>query len=110
MAGSSAGSTNRSTCSEARRSTATTWRARSAFPCARLQSATKNVHGVSLRHYLRLKRLWSARRLLVSGSAGLSVTAAALATGFCHMGEFSRGYKSAFGEMPSETLEQGRHF
>ncbi len=75
-----------------------------------LQSATKTIHGMSLHQYLRLKRLWSTRKLLVSGNAGLTVKAAALANGFCHMGDFSRGYKEAFGEMPSETLAQGRHF
>lgn len=75
-----------------------------------LQSATRVVHGMSLHQYLKLKRLWSARKLLVSGNSGLTVKAAALANGFCHMGEFSSGYKSTFGEMPSETLARGRHF
>lgn len=74
-----------------------------------LQSATKTVHGMSLHQYLRLKRLWSTRKLLVSGNAGLTVKAAALANGFFHMGDFSRGYKEAFGEVPSETLAQGRY-
>ncbi len=74
-----------------------------------LQTATRAVHGVSLHHYLRLKRLWSARRALLSGAAGLSVKAAALGNGFWHMGEFSRSYKSTFDEMPSETLAKGRY-
>ncbi len=75
-----------------------------------LQTATKVVHGMSLHHYLRLKRLWSTRKLLVSGNAGLTVKAAALANGFWHMGDFSRAYQSAFGEMPSATLAHGRYF
>lgn len=74
-----------------------------------LQSATRTVHGVSLHHYLRLKRLWSARKQLTTGSTGLTVKAAALGNGFCHMGDFSKDYRSAFGEMPSETLARGRH-
>lgn len=73
-----------------------------------LQTATNAVHGVSLHHYLRLKRLWSTRVQLMTGPAGLSVKAAALGNGFWHMGDFSRGYRLAFGETPSETLAQGR--
>jgi AraC-like DNA-binding protein len=73
-----------------------------------LQTATHAVHGVSLHHYLRLKRLWATRIQLMTGSAGLSVKAAALGNGFWHLGDFSRGYRLAFGETPSETLAQGR--
>ena len=73
-----------------------------------LQTATHAVHGVSLHHYLRLKRLWSTRMQLMSGFSGLSVKAAALGNGFWHLGDFSRGYRVAFGEMPSETLARSR--
>jgi AraC-like DNA-binding protein len=73
-----------------------------------LQTATHAVHGVSLHHYLRLKRLWATRILLMTGSAGASVKAAALGNGFWHLGDFSRGYRLAFGETPSETLARGR--
>ncbi|MBR0816552.1 helix-turn-helix domain-containing protein [Bradyrhizobium liaoningense] len=73
-----------------------------------LQTATHAVHGVSLHHYLRLKRLWSTRIQLMTGSAGLSVKAAALGNGFWHLGDFSRSYKMTFGEAPSETLARGR--
>ncbi|WP_375309654.1 helix-turn-helix domain-containing protein [Bradyrhizobium sp. A5] len=73
-----------------------------------LQTATHAVHGVSLHHYLRLKRLWSTRIQLMTGGAGLSVKAAALGNGFWHLGDFSRGYKMTFGEAPSETLARGR--
>ncbi|MES1149035.1 MAG: helix-turn-helix domain-containing protein [Bradyrhizobium guangdongense] len=73
-----------------------------------LQSATQAVHGLSLHNYLRLKRLWATRKLLLTAKAGLSVKAAALANGFWHMGDFSKGYKAMFGEMPSETLIRSR--
>jgi AraC family ethanolamine operon transcriptional activator len=75
-----------------------------------LQSATQAVHGVSLHHHLRLKRLWSTRTQLMTGGNGTSVKAAALANGFWHMGEFSKLYKTMFGEMPSGTLAQARDF
>lgn len=75
-----------------------------------LQTATHAVHGVSLHHYLRLKRLWSVRTQLMIGGNGLTIKAAALANGFWHMGEFSKVYKTIFGEMPSETLANARYF
>jgi AraC family ethanolamine operon transcriptional activator len=78
------------------------------FSVRTLQTATHAVHGVSLHHYLRLKRLWSTRIQLMTGGAGLSVKAAALGNGFWHLGDFSRGYKMTFGEAPSETLARGR--
>jgi AraC-like DNA-binding protein len=73
-----------------------------------LQTATQAVHGVSLHHHLRLKRLWSTRIQLMTGSAGLSVKAAALGNGFWHLGDFAKSYKMTFGETPSETLARGR--
>ncbi|MDE5443968.1 helix-turn-helix domain-containing protein [Bradyrhizobium sp. CSA207] len=75
-----------------------------------LQTAARAVHGVSLHHYLRLKRLWSVRTQLMTGGSGLTIKAAALANGFWHMGEFSKVYKTMFGEMPSETLANARYF
>ena len=73
-----------------------------------LQVATHAVHGVSLHRYLRLKRLWSVRVQLMTGGDGLTVKAAALGNGFWHMGDFSKSYRLAFGETPSETLAHGR--
>ncbi|MGY8709335.1 helix-turn-helix domain-containing protein [Bradyrhizobium sp. 18BD] len=73
-----------------------------------LQTATRAVHGLSLHHYLRLKRLWATRVQLMTRGAGVSVKAAALGNGFWHLGDFSRGYRQAFGETPSETLARGR--
>lgn len=73
-----------------------------------LQIAMQAVHGVSLHHYLRLKRMWAVRVQLMTGASGLTVKAAALSNGFWHLGDFSIGYKRAFGEMPSETLARGR--
>lgn len=73
-----------------------------------LQIAAQAVHGVSLHHYLRLKRLWSVRVQLMTGGDGLTVKAAALGNGFWHLGDFAKGYRLAFGEAPSETLARGR--
>lgn len=46
--------------------------------------------------------LWDARR------SGLSVTTAALAQDFGHLGRFSQQYRTLFGELPSETLQRIR--
>lgn len=73
-----------------------------------LQTAVHAVTGVNLYHYLRLKRLWAARQQLTTGSLGLTIKAAARANGFWHMSEFTRTYRAAFGEAPSQTLARGR--
>jgi AraC-like DNA-binding protein len=49
------------------------------------------------------RRLEIARSLLSSARAP-AVTAAALQSGFSHLGRFSVAYKRAFGESPSDTL------
>lgn len=73
-----------------------------------LQNAVHAVAGVNLYHYLRLKRLWAARQQLTTGSSGLTIKTAARANGFWHMSEFTRTYKTAFGEAPSQTLARAR--
>jgi AraC-like DNA-binding protein len=69
-----------------------------------LQTATRAVQGMTLHQYLRLKRLWLVRCRLT----GLSVKNAALVNGFWHLGEFSRSYRAAFGELASETLARAQ--
>lgn len=58
--------------------------------------------------YIRQIRLEAARRRLLLGLPRDTVTAAALASGFNHMGEFAAAYRNAFGERPSQTLRQAR--
>nr|WP_244645884.1 helix-turn-helix domain-containing protein [Bradyrhizobium campsiandrae] len=69
-----------------------------------LQLAVQAVHGASLHQHLRNKRLWSLRAQLARGTPATSVSSAAFANGFSHMGELSQLYKVTFGELPSETL------
>jgi len=73
-----------------------------------LQLAVQAIHGASLHQHLRNKRLWSLRAQLAKGLPATSVSAAALANGFSHMGELSQLYKITFGELPSETLLRSR--
>jgi AraC-like DNA-binding protein len=71
-----------------------------------MHDAVKRYRGMSLHRYLR-RRLWLVRKRLIEGSQ--SVKACALAFGFWHLSEFSRSYRSQFGETPSETLAMSKH-
>ncbi|MGY3445929.1 MULTISPECIES: helix-turn-helix domain-containing protein [unclassified Bradyrhizobium] len=71
-----------------------------------LHDAIQRYRGISLHRYLRLRRLWLVRKQLLAGAP--SVKACALAYGFWHLSDFSRSYRSHFGEAPSETLAAAR--
>ncbi|MVT68302.1 helix-turn-helix domain-containing protein [Bradyrhizobium pachyrhizi] len=71
-----------------------------------LHDAIQRYRGVSLHRYLRLRRLWLVRQQLLAGAP--SVKTCALAYGFWHLSDFSRSYRSQFGEAPSETLAAAR--
>ncbi|WLA45132.1 helix-turn-helix domain-containing protein [Bradyrhizobium elkanii] len=71
-----------------------------------LHDAIQRYRGISLHRYLRLRRLWLVRQQLLAGAP--SVKTCALAYGFWHLSDFSRSYRSQFGEAPSETLAASR--
>lgn len=71
-----------------------------------LQGVVQRYRGMPLHQYLRIRRLWLVRRRLLAGA--VSVKATALAMGFWHLGDFSRSYRTMFGEMPSETLSRSK--
>jgi AraC-like DNA-binding protein len=71
-----------------------------------MHDAVQRYRGMSLHRYLRLRRLWLVRQRLLAGTP--SVKACALACRFWHLSDFSRSYRSQFGESPSETLARGR--
>ncbi len=71
-----------------------------------MHDAVKRYRGMSLHRYLRLRRLWLVRQRLLAGT--YSVKACALAFGFWHLSDFSRIYRSQFGESPSDTLARSR--
>lgn len=69
-----------------------------------LQSAFHAAHGLGPMQWLRRERLAAVRRALLAGDdAPASISQAALAHGFTHLGEFSRAYREAYGETPSRT-------
>ncbi|MGL9617983.1 AraC family transcriptional regulator [Bradyrhizobium sp. U531] len=71
-----------------------------------MHDVVRRYRGMSLHRYLRLRRLWLVRQRLLAGAD--SVKTVALAFGFWHLSDFSRGYRQQFGETPSQTLERGR--
>ena len=73
-----------------------------------LQKASRVTSGLSIHRYSRLNRLWSVRRQLRTGGAGMTVKASALAHGFRHLSQFTKAYEQAFGELPSTTLAFAR--
>lgn len=70
-----------------------------------LQSAFKEITGMTPVAYLTRLRLHQVRRALrAAPSHSTTVAAEALKWGFWHPGDFSRVYKECFGQLPSETL------
>jgi AraC-like DNA-binding protein len=72
-----------------------------------LESAFKEVMGLSPVAYLIRLRLHRVRAALLAAEPGTTrVSAEALRWGFWHFGAFSRAYKRCFGELPSSTLQR----
>jgi len=72
-----------------------------------LQEACKARWGQSPLELVASRRLEHAR-LLLSTLAVSTVTAAAVQSGFTHLGRFSILYRRSYGESPSETLARAR--
>ncbi len=71
-----------------------------------LESAfRRHWHTTPVTH-IRNLRLDTAHRMLTAPVDGTSVTEAALASGFSHLGRFSQGYSRRFGELPSQSLRR----
>jgi AraC-like DNA-binding protein len=73
-----------------------------------MHTAMLKIRGTSLHRYLRLRRLWAVRALLLAGNKPLQIKACALSNGFWHLGEFAALYAAQFGEAPSMTLARAR--
>lgn len=72
-----------------------------------LQQTFKAYTGMSPSHWLRLRRLNSARReLLKRSAADTTVAEVAMNWSFWHLGRFSSSYRALFKELPSETLKR----
>ena len=65
-------------------------------------------HGMGPIGFLKVRRLEAVHRaLLAADPQGTTVTEVAMGFGFFHLGHFSRDYRQAFQELPSETLRHG---
>jgi len=65
-------------------------------------------HGTSPMGFLKARRLEAVQRaLLAADPHSTTVTEVAMDFGFFHLGHFSRDYRQAFQELPSETLRRG---
>ncbi|WLI09801.1 MULTISPECIES: helix-turn-helix domain-containing protein [Pseudomonas] len=70
-----------------------------------LQHAFKAYTGMTPTHWLRLRRLNSARRELLRRTPGeTTVAQVAMDWSFWHLGRFSSSYRALFQELPSQTL------
>lgn len=84
--------------------------------CKALAVSPRKLHqafvvtcGMSPHAYLKRRRLVMVHQVLKSGGSGASlVKSVALAHGFWHLGNFARDYREQFGQLPSDTLAQGR--
>jgi AraC-like DNA-binding protein len=66
--------------------------------------------GMSPRSFLRLLRLHAVRHALRHpASSSTSVSEMGQQHGFRHPGRFAVAYRTLFGELPSDTLRQGRY-
>lgn len=70
-----------------------------------LQTGFASAKGMSPMEYLRAVRLEGARAELLDMNAQRSVADVAAAWGYPHSGVFSRLYRAAFGELPSQTVK-----
>lgn len=73
-----------------------------------MQENFQKYFGFSPRDFLMRCRLERARRSLLSGEQGSTVTRVALASGFGDVSHFSAKYRCEFGETPSKTLRHAR--
>ena len=72
-----------------------------------LSRAFKKRYGMGPMTFLKERRLEHAQRtLLAADSESTSVTEIATQLGFYHLGQFSKDYRQAFQELPSETLRR----
>jgi AraC-like DNA-binding protein len=82
---------------------------RSGYSQRSLQLIFKSSVGMTPGRWFMNARLNGALRDLLSAAPPCTVAAVAAKWGFRHLPRFSQYYRSAFGEMPSETLKRTLH-
>lgn len=69
-----------------------------------LQVACRRVRGCTPMQLVLRQRLEAARDALIKAAPGSQVTSVAADCGFFNFGRFAANYRTAFGELPSQTL------
>ena len=59
--------------------------------------------GVGPARFLKSRRMYAAREVLLAADADATVTRIAAAHGFTELGQFAAEYRAMFGESPSQT-------
>lgn len=67
-------------------------------------SSFRKNRGYSPMVFVKQVRLRHARQMLISPEPGTTVARVATLCGFGNLGDFAKDYRTAFGELPSETL------
>src|SRR5690349_13321753 len=75
-----------------------------------LEKHFRRVLGKTPGAVLREARLAHARRELLQGADGASITEIAIGCGFGHLGRFAAAYRARYGETPSATLRRRQAF
>ena len=75
-----------------------------------LEYGFRQVYGTTPLTFIRSLRLTRSRAALLRAAAYTSISEAARACGFTHMGQYSRDYRRFFGETPSMTRARGQSF
>jgi len=68
----------------------------------------QRARGYSPMDFVKQVRLMRAKHMLEAAEPGATVTGIALRCRFNNMGHFARDYRTAFGELPSDTLNRAR--
>ena len=73
-----------------------------------LQSSFKKHREYTPMQFLKERKLYRARTLILSSNSDAQIKGIALNSGYLNFSNFSKSYKILFGELPSETLQQAR--
>lgn len=70
-----------------------------------LQYSFETILGITPLQFLRISRLNGVRRTLHSNTENLSISDIASQWGFWHLSQFSKDYKTLFGQLPSQAAK-----
>lgn len=71
-----------------------------------LQLGFKKHLGITPTEWLRKQKIAYARKLIIENKGYMSITTAAMESGFANFSLFAKYYREQFGELPSETLQK----